>query len=225
MKKLLMIAAVLGYITSVAQSQTVSPSILQNVGSAKNQISIRSESLLPQIVTVEALGFDGGDTISLKPLKDVSIKFSETSFRLGAKQTRLVYYEATCAQAPCWFAVFVGFSPVAMKTKSSDTEGKIQVAIHIPHICIITGKDRAQASDVAMSWDGSTMVLRNSSQKYIRATSIEAHFADGHKVVMDQSVPIYPASAVGNVRTIRFNEKPAYTVVKFPGFQLDSRKD
>ena len=115
MNKFLMATIILAAMGGTAQAQTtVSPNIVEaRAGSkkAKGEIVVQNEGILPTADTLEVHGFtvspDG--TTSLAPLAStVSVDLSETSFRLGAKQSRSVDYTVDCHDhLPCWGLVLV----------------------------------------------------------------------------------------------------------------------
>lgn len=226
-KHFLAVALILGF-ASISSAQTVSPVISESVEVAKNQVTITNDGLTPYVVTMEPLSFDvSNDTAiqSFRPLDPgITVKYSETSFRLAAKSSHVVRYEAHCSTTPCWFINFATLTQPQVKLVSADA-GVMRIALHLPNVCYIYSKKPVQKDEMKMSWRGNDLVLRNESKEYVRSTKLEAFDAHGKKMIALPSFPMFPSAAHGSERVFKFPEKPAWVLVKFPSFTLDTRKN
>jgi hypothetical protein len=128
--RLILAAATFALFSGITRAQEISPIVQELKGSltkpAKGQFTIRNLTVLPLNVTLEPRSLDlkkNGD-IQLLPLNPrVTVKLSETSFRIPAKAEHIVYFESVCDN--CVFSIYS--SMVVGRT----TQG-IQIALHLP---------------------------------------------------------------------------------------------
>jgi len=179
------------------------------------------------VVTLEPMSFDDGPR-NYRPLDSgISVKLSETSFRMAPKSSHKVFYEARCQQTPCWFTIFSSMSGVPQKKSSglASVQGSVMVSLHLPQVAYILSKTPPKKSEVSLTWEANTLRVENRSSELTRLLSIEEHYQDGKKINQPASLPLFPASAPGHVKEFPLADRPAYVILHFSGFDLDSRKD
>jgi hypothetical protein len=122
----------------VASAQTsVSPLIVEGKGPrVKGEFSITNQGLLPAVVTLSPVGFmvspqDETTFHELEPTTHITL--SESSAKIGPRQSRVFAYDITCDKLPCWLTVYT--SAVIGKTPSG-----VQVKTWIPHTVYICDK-------------------------------------------------------------------------------------
>lgn len=210
-----------------SSAQTSSPVIAESIDVAKNQILLTNNSLQPYIVTMEPMSFDVSNDTAIQSFRSldqgISVRYSETSFRLAAKSSHVISYEAHCNTTPCWFINFSTFTQQQAKV-ADGTAGIMRIALHLPNVCYIYSKKPVQPNEIKTSWRGDDFVLQNTSMQYVRGTKLEAYSATGKKIIALPSFPMFPVTSPGHERVFKFTERPAYVIVSFPSFKLDSRK-
>ena len=121
---------------ATASAQTVSPIIAEGGrGKAHGEFTVKNDGVVPMVVTIQAVGFrltSEGKSVYV-PLESTSVaKLSETSAKIGARQTRSFGYEVQClGDKPC----LIAFLP-RMVTGLHTKEG-MQVGIIVPHYAYI----------------------------------------------------------------------------------------
>ena len=123
---------VLFTLSAVAFGQTVSPIIAEGgKGKAKGEFLVTNNGVVPMVVTVQMMTFhltQDGKAIYLPLESDVAVRLTETSAKVGARQTHTFAYEVQClSQQPC----LIAFLP-RMVLGLHTTEG-IQLGLIIPH--------------------------------------------------------------------------------------------
>jgi hypothetical protein len=187
------------------------------------QVTVRNDGLFPLVTTVEAMSFsvssDGSQTFSpLSP--DISLHFDNSSAKIPAKSEHVFYYRATCAKAPCFFVIYSSMTGPRARNVSDQS---IAVALHLPTVFYCYQKTPVAKGDIGVSWDGNDLRVANNSSGMVRAASVEAHFADG-KVQKSGAFPMFPSALAGHERTFKYSERPAFVIVKFPKFSIDTRE-
>lgn len=111
-------SVVLLLVASAASAQTLSPPVIEAKAAkpgkfAKTQITVTNNSLLPEAVTItpKSMNVFKDGTWSRRTLDpDINVRLSEASFRLPAKQSRIVYIDVQCVKYPCNVAVVANFA-------------------------------------------------------------------------------------------------------------------
>jgi len=123
------VALYLFVVVVAASAQTISPlSTSYKVKAGKNasgQFTVTNNALMPSNVVVETAAFRwvNGQQV-LEPVgANVHVKLSETSFRVGARQSHTFNYSVSCDRLPCAVAMFAGFM-------SGHVENGVNIAKH-----------------------------------------------------------------------------------------------
>jgi hypothetical protein len=90
-------------------------------GEARAELNVANVSLIPQFVVIEARGFllDADGKTVFRPLESTTtVELSETSARVGAKQSRQFDAKITCTKLPCWVSL-VGSAIVGKSTNGA----------------------------------------------------------------------------------------------------------
>jgi hypothetical protein len=109
--------AVLLLIATAVQAQSISPPIIEVKAAkpgkfTKPQFTVSNLVLTPLAVTITPKSMDvrADGTWTRRPLDDgITVKLSETSFKLPAKQDRVVYVDVQCSNYPCNVALVANF--------------------------------------------------------------------------------------------------------------------
>jgi len=137
MRKILWFAVLyLLLFTAVASSQSVTPIIAEGGrGKAHGEFTVRNDGVVPMVVTVQVVTFrltPEGKSIYLPLEPNSVVKLSETSAKVGARQTHAFGYFLECQGTnPC----LIAFLP-RMVTGLHTKEG-MQVGIIVPHYAYI----------------------------------------------------------------------------------------
>jgi hypothetical protein len=132
LKWVVFVLLVLFFLAWAVSAQSVSPLVAEGgKGKAKGEFVVTNNSVQPLVVTIQALSFkltNDGHTVYL-PLDVKSVALlSETSARVGAKQTHSFGYRVECLSTePC----LICFLP-RMVSVQHVTSG-MQLGIIIPH--------------------------------------------------------------------------------------------
>jgi hypothetical protein len=126
-------------LAGAACGQTVSPILQELKGSpthpAKGEFLITNNSVQPLNVTLETRSLIPGDIhpsfVPLTPGTDV--RLSESSFRIPAKGSRIVWFEVRCSN--CGIAIYS--SMVTGRTVQG-----LQVALHIPEVIYVCDRSK-----------------------------------------------------------------------------------
>jgi hypothetical protein len=129
-------------------AQSVSPPIAEYQEKARSSFQLHNASLFPITVVLEVRGFDiteQGEVIDT-PLDTsrVQVKLSEMSFRLPARGTRRVFYEAQGDSLPAWFNILSAMT-------GARTESGLNVRILLPHVVYLNQKQPLRREDVSIT--------------------------------------------------------------------------
>jgi hypothetical protein len=129
------------------RAQSVSPPIAEYQEKARSSFQLHNPSIFPITVVLEPRGFtvsEDGEVLDL-PLDTsrIRIKLSEMSFRIPARGTRTVFYEASSDSLPVWFNILSAMS-------GTKTESGLNVRILLPHVVYLNQKQPLRKADVAI---------------------------------------------------------------------------
>jgi hypothetical protein len=144
---LLGIAAGLLAPANVLAAQSVSPPIAEYQERARSSFQLHNGSLFPITAVLEIRGFaitEGGDVVDV-PLDTtrIKIKLSQMSFRIPARSTHTVFYEARSDSLPAWFTILSALT-------GSRTESGLNVRILLPHVVYLNQKQPLREEEVAI---------------------------------------------------------------------------
>jgi len=174
------VLAALGLVGSL-QAQSVSPPLAEYQERARASFQLQNASIYPMTVVLEVRGFaisDQGEVQDVPLDSRIHVKLSEMSFRLPARGSHTVFYEATSDTLPAWFNILSAMS-------GAKTESGLNVRILLPHVVYLNQKQSLQREDVAirrMEFDASAkrarVLLENTGPRLGRVYQLTV--ADGH---------------------------------------------
>ena len=132
--------------TATATAQTIQPLVSEYVREARGRVEIRNNSDQPLQVVVEPRGFSVREDGHLQdePLGvGLRVTLSAMSFRLPARQSRFVFYEASSDRTPAWFVLYANLSGYPQRDYSG-----VNVQLELPHVVYILPKETWQPGDV-----------------------------------------------------------------------------
>jgi len=209
------------------QAQTIRPVLLEYTkNKAQGRFELVNDGVTPLNVVLEPKSFDiteAGEAIYRALDSRIHLRLSTMSLRIPAKQSRFVFYEATCDSLPAWFVIpctFSGFPP----------QRGLEVRLELPHTVYLVQRDRLAREDVAIRtavFDGVKHVvkveLENVGPRLGRA--VEADVASGRHHERQASFPMPPRAR--RWLAIPWNESrdPERVVIRFHGFSLERKLD
>jgi hypothetical protein len=128
-------------------AQSVSPPIAEYQERARSSFQLHNASLFPITAVLEIRGFtitERGDVVDV-PLDTsrIKVKLSEMSFRIPARGSHTVFYEATSDSLPAWFNILSALS-------GARTESGLSVRILLPHVVYLNQKQSLRKEEVAL---------------------------------------------------------------------------
>jgi hypothetical protein len=132
---------------AVLRAQSVSPPLAEYQERARSSFQLQNASIFPITVVLEVRGFrisEQGDVIDI-PLDTsrIHVKLSEMSFRLPAKGSRTIFYEAISDSLPAWFNILSAMT-------GARTENGLNVRILLPHVVYLNQKQPLRKEEVAI---------------------------------------------------------------------------
>ena len=128
-------------------AQSVSPPVVEYQERARASFQLRNASIFPITAVLEVRGFtitERGDVVDV-PLDTsrIKVKLSEMSFRIPARGTHTVFYEAMGDSLPAWFNILSALT-------GSRTETGLNVRILLPHVVYLNQKQPLRKQEVAI---------------------------------------------------------------------------
>lgn len=146
-KRAIQLSACLLVWSRLAEAQSVSPPIAEYKERARSSFQLHNGSLFPITVVLDVKGFDIGDRGDVMdvPLDTtrVHLKLSATSFRIPARGTYTVFYEATGDSLPAWFNILSAMSGLR-------NANGLNVRVLLPHVVYLNQKQPLRKADVAV---------------------------------------------------------------------------
>jgi hypothetical protein len=147
MNRLLMAIAAWWCSSLPLSAQSVSPPLAEYQERARSSFQLQNASIFPITAVLEVRGFtitEHGDVVDT-PLDTsrIRVKLSEMSFRIPARGTRTVFYEATGDSLPVWFNILSALT-------GTRTESGLNVRILLPHVVYLNQKQPLRREDVAI---------------------------------------------------------------------------
>ena len=161
-----------------AAAQTVSPPIAEYQERARSSFQLRNESIFPLSVVLEVRGFDvteQGEVVDAPfDSSRVRVKLSAMSFRIPARGTYTVFYEAQADTAPAWFNILSAIT-------GGRTDQGLNVRILLPHVVYLNQKVPLRKDEVAIRefvYDSAThrarVLLENTGPRLGRVLEVAA---------------------------------------------------
>jgi hypothetical protein len=206
-------------------AQSVTPPIAEYQEHARSSFRLSNETLYPLNVVLDVHGFrvtEQGEVVDA-PLDTsrIHLKLSAMSFRIPAKASYTVFYEATADSLPAWFNIVSAMS-------GARTDNGLNVRILLPHVVYLNQKQRLDASDVvirAVSMDSVggriRIELENLSPRLGRIIDVSA--SDGHdRTAPTGGFPLFPHSLRWVDAAWHGREPPGRVTVRTAKFTLDT---
>ena len=147
MTRLLIVLALCWYTILPLAAQSVSPPIAEYQERARSSFQLHNASIFPITAVLEVRGFtitEQGDVVDTQlDTSRVQVKLSEMSFRIPARGTRTVFYEAGADSLPAWFNILSALT-------GARTESGLSVRILLPHVVYLNQKQPLRREDVAI---------------------------------------------------------------------------
>ena len=141
--------ALMGWLsaTGTLAAQSISPPIAEYQEKARSSFQLQNGSLFPLTVGLEVRGFEvteAGEVVDA-PLDTsrVHVKLSAMSFRIPARGSYRVFYEATGDTLPAWFNILSAMS-------GARTDNGLNVRLLLPHVVYLNQKQALRKSEVAV---------------------------------------------------------------------------
>ena len=142
------IAALVLLFASAASAQTVFPVISEYGKKANGSFQLENNTLLPLAVTIEAYNFSVDKTGKhMRKLDSTThIQLSETSMRMGPKETREISYRLKCDVLPCEVSILSGM--VVGHTQGDKDHPVMQVRLILDHTIYLCAKAKGCRSGI-----------------------------------------------------------------------------
>jgi hypothetical protein len=206
-------------------AQSISPPVIEYREKANGSFTVTNESLFPLTVVLQPRGFrvtEEGEVL-IEPLDSTRIRLSISalSFRLQARQTYTVFYEAKADSVPAWFTIWAAIT-------GARTASGVNVRVELPHVVYLNQKQRLAETDVRIlgaRWfrqqQKIVVEVENSSSRLGRAQEV-AVTAEGVPAVRGAPFPAFPGSRRRATLPWTSEKAPAKLEVKFDGFRLET---
>lgn len=136
------IAILILSVAGVAGAQTISPVTAECGRKCSGSFTIQSNALVPMVVTVEPYSFAlDGNGKHFRPLDwTTRVQLSQTSARLGPKETHEFSYRIRCDLLPCEVSFLAGM--VVGHTRGDRDHPVMQVRLILDHAVYVCEKAR-----------------------------------------------------------------------------------
>ena len=221
MKKFLTFAAGLVVLAVSASAQTVSPVIVEYREKASGSFQIYNDSFVPLAVMLEPRSFSVDDEgqPTFRPLDpEVSVRLSETSFRVGPQQTYTVFYRAQSTRLPAWFTIYASIT-------GPQTPNGIKLVLELPHTVYLLTRQPLPREAVVLhrAESGAKQIeaeIENRGREFIRVQEVEVSSTSGKKDFA--GFPLFP----GQRRILKLDweesGEPQRITLRFEKFKLES---
>lgn len=204
-------------------AQTISPPIVEYTERASASFQVTNNTLTPLVVVLDVRGFvvreDGAlvdvplDTARLK------VQLSEMSFRLPARGTRTIFYEARADTAPAWFHVIATFT-------GGRAANGLNLRIELPHVVYLNQRAALDRRDVVVrsaTADPAAKVVRvvleNVSNRLGRVLELSA--TGGAATLQGGAMPLFPKSTREVQLPWTEGSAPTRLAARFAGFTIE----
>lgn len=209
--------------STAAGAQTISPPVVEFTERASASFQVTNPTLTPLVVVLDVRGFVVAENglMADVPLDTsrVKVQLSEMSFRLPARGTRTIFYEATVDSAPAWFHVIATFT-------GGRAANGLNLRIELPHVVYLNQRDELAREDVlvrsaAVDSGGKfvKVVVENISNRMGRVLEINA--LGGPSTIEGGAVPLFPRSTREVRLPIADGAPPNRVALRFAGFSMD----
>jgi hypothetical protein len=207
------------------RGQSVSPPIAEYQEQARSSFQLQNGSLFPLTVVLEVRGFqvtEAGEVVDT-PLDTsrVHVKLSAMSFKIPARGSYRVFYEATGDTLPAWFNILSAMS-------GARTENGLNVRLLLPHVVYLNQKKPLKKTEVAIrafQLDAAARKVRihleNLGPNLGRV--LQVNVTDGHTTSEPVGgLPLFPRSRRWIEVPWRGDRAPTGLAIRFARFTLDT---
>ena len=219
----LLLAALAPFPARSAEAQTIRPVVVEyRKNHVEGRFELVNDGLTPLNVVLEPKSFDISDAgePTYRPLDPrIRLRLSTMSIRIPAKQTRLVFYEASAESLPAWFVIPCTFSEIRPRPG-------LEVRVELPHTVYLVQKDALLRSDIEIPYAAFNAAahvveldLVNRGPRLGRAMDAEA-IGNGKR----ERHPSFPMPPNGHRRLVipwNAEQSPTRVKIRFPGFTLE----
>jgi hypothetical protein len=127
------------------RGQTLSPPIAEYRQKANGMLTLGNNGDTPLVAILEIQSFsvDNEGNVKYSPADPkVNVQLGSNSFTIPPHQVHYVFYKASCAQAPCWFAV------VNTLTQPTRVNSGLRINIILPHLVYVYQKAKLKKNDL-----------------------------------------------------------------------------
>jgi hypothetical protein len=210
-------------VAAPAGAQTIRPVVVEYRQSrAEGRFELVNDGLTPLTVVIEPRSFevsDAGDPIYRPRDPRIRLRLSTMSLRIPARQTRVVFYEASSDSLPVWFTIACTFAGLR-------APNGLEVRVELPHTVYLTQKQPLARQDVAVTlahYDPLAkqvaIEVQNPTLRLGRALETEV-IGPGHRM-RAASFPLLPNGRRQILIPWDAARPPDRVVVHFPGFTLE----
>lgn len=225
MTRLLAALALLSAVGAPLAAQSVSPPIAEYREKASGNFTLSNESIFPLVAVLDVRGFEvteRGELIDV-PLDTarVTVKLSQLSVRIPARQSATIFYTAESRGGPAWFAIMSSLS-------GARTANGINLRIELPHVVYLNQRDALRREDVAVRgfWRDSVaqkvhVVVENTGDRMARVQEV-AVSGSGAGTARAAAFPFLPRRRRHLVLPWTAATAPDKLVIRFQGLTVDA---
>ncbi|MEO8089470.1 MAG: hypothetical protein ABI703_04145 [Gemmatimonadales bacterium] len=214
----------LGLAVPVA-GQSVSPPLAEYQERARSSFQLHNGSLFPLTVVLEVRGFrvtEEGEVVDeALDTSRIHVKLSAMSFRIAARGSYRVFYEATGDSLPAWFNILSAMT-------GAKTESGLNVRLLLPHVVYLNQKRPLQKDEVvirALKFDPRSrkarIQLENLGPHLGRV--LQVNVTDGHATSQPSGgFPLFPRSRRWTEVPWEDATPPSRLTVRFARFSIDT---
>jgi hypothetical protein len=225
-RALFLATAAVALFVSSAEAQTIRPLVAEYQRQARGRFEVVNNSDRPLNVVVEPRGFTVGEDgrVSDAPLPtDVRVNLSDMSFRLPARQSRWVFYEATSGRFPAWFVLYANITGFPARDFNH-----VNVQLELPHIVYLLPKEGwsdgdLRIVDVDLHYGTNTLslVVENRGAHFGRVAAVKVRGAF-HRVDLP-GFPLFPGGRRRLQMQWKADEEPSLVTVDARTFSFEQR--
>jgi hypothetical protein len=205
--------------------QSVSPPIAEYQERARSSFRLDNASLFPLTVVLELRGFrvtQEGEVVDV-PLDTsrIKVKLSEMSFRIPARGSHRVFYEASSDSLPAWFNILSAMT-------GTRTESGLNVRLLLPHVVYLNQKQGLRKDQVAVraleldtAGKKARIQLENLGPNLGRVLQVSVS-DDGSPTQLGGGFPLFPRSRRWTEVAWAGSRPPTRLALRFARFSIDT---
>lgn len=132
---------VLIFSASAVRSQTISPLVSECSRKCSGSFTLENNAVIPLVATIQAFQFTlDSKGQHFRALDTAHVILSDSSARLGPRETREINYKIRCDEPKCGVAILA--TMVVGSTKNSSGTGTIQVRLALQETVYVCDKSK-----------------------------------------------------------------------------------